>query len=218
MSTTMSAPEKVSPWRRLLKPVLASAIVVIALLGSASLWFYVSARRALPETEGDISITGLTAPVTVARDPRGIPAITAASLHDLFFAQGYVTAQDRLWQMDMTRRYASGRLSEILGSRTLNSDVRQRTLLIPVIAERAAAALPATDRAYLEAYARGVNAYIDSHRARLPMEFRVLHYSPQPWTVVDTLLVGISMSEMLNLETLDTPLKREQITAKIGPE
>ncbi len=218
MSTPILAPDTVRRSRKFFRALIALLVfVVIAVIGM-SVWFYASARLALPQLDGSVSLPGLRAPVSVTRDSQGVPSITAGSLEDLFFAQGYVTAQDRLWQMDMTRRYASGRLAEILGSGVVKSDIRQRTLLLPVIAERAAAALPPRDRSYVEAYARGVNAYIDSHRNRLPMEFHVLHYSPQPWTVVDSLLVGASMSEMLNLETLDTGLTREAITAKLGAE
>jgi penicillin G amidase len=218
MSTPTLAPNTVRRSRKVLRAIIALTLVVLIAVVGLSVWFYVSARLALPQLDGTVSVAGLTAPVNVTRDSHGVPAITAASLEDLFFAQGYVTAQDRLWQMDMTRRYASGRLSEVLGSRAVESDVRQRTLLMPLIAERAAAALPARERGYFEAYARGVNAYIVSHRNRLPAEFHVLHYSPQPWTVVDSLLVGSSMSEMLNLETLQAGLTREAIIAKIGPE
>jgi penicillin amidase len=218
MSTPTLAPDAVHRSHKLFRAFIAFVLLVFVAVLGLSAWFYVSARLALPQLDGKVSLAGLSAPVNVTRDSHGVPSITAASLEDLFFAQGYVTAQDRLWQMDMTRRYASGRLSEILGSRLVKSDIRQRTLLMPIIAERAAEALDARDRSYLEAYARGVNAYIDSHRNRLPAEFHVLHYSPQPWTVVDSLLVGASMSEMLNLETLETGLTREAIIAKIGPE
>jgi penicillin G amidase len=213
--------QTIAPIRRSRKLLRLSLLVVAAfavLLVAASAWFYISARIALPRLDGSTRVPGLNSGVTVVRDGLGVPTIAAASLEDLFAAQGYVTAQDRLWQMDMTRRYASGRLSEVLGSRGLQSDIRQRTLLMPEIAANAAAAMPPCDRAYLEAYARGVNAYIDSHRHSLPVEFKVLNYAPQPWTVTDSLLVGASMSEMLNLETLDTALDREAITNKIGPE
>ncbi len=218
MSTPILAPDTVRRSRKLFRAFIALVVAVVVAGIGLSVWFYASARLALPQLDGSASVSGLSAPVSVTRDSRGVPSITASSLEDLFFAQGYVTAQDRLWQMDMTRRYASGRLAEVLGSGVVKSDIRQRTLLLPVIAERAAGALPSRDRGYLEAYARGVNAYIDSHRNRLPIEFHVLHYSPQPWTVVDSLLVGASMSEMLNLETLETGLTREAIIAKLGAE
>lgn len=196
-------------------------IVLLTVIGFVA-WFVVAGRGALPQVSGKINISGISAPVSVIRDPQGVPHITAKSLDDLFFAQGYVTAQDRLWQMDMARRYASGRLAEILGPKYAKIDVQQRTLLIPLIAQRAADNLDATDRQYLEAYARGVNAFMAGAANHLPVEFRMLRYTPQPWTVVDSMLVGAGMAEMLNLGTLSDGasklLAREAIVAKLGPE
>ncbi|HET8668397.1 MAG TPA: penicillin acylase family protein, partial [Terriglobales bacterium] len=214
--TLASAPRHLA--RKLLRYVIGSLTVLIVLFGGFTGWFVLAGRGSLPTLDGKLMVTGLHAPVTVLRDPQGVPHITAASLEDLFFAQGYVTAQDRLWQMDMTRRYASGRLAEILGASYAKSDIQQRTLLMPMVAERAAAALSQRDRAYLEAYAHGVNAYIADNANHLPPEFRVLHYSPQPWTVVDSLFVGAGMAEMLNLGSLEQVLDRERIAAKLGPE
>src|ERR1700704_3951847 len=93
-------------------------VVLIAALGGVA-WFYSIARAALPQLDGSIALSGLSARVSVSRDEHGVPTITAASLEDLFFAQGYVTAQDRLWQMDMMRRAAAGELSEIIGEDTV---------------------------------------------------------------------------------------------------
>ncbi|MFB3916069.1 MAG: penicillin acylase family protein [Terriglobales bacterium] len=192
-------------------------VVVITVLG-LSAWFYVAAHAALPQLDGNVAVRGLSARVTVTRDAQGVPHISADNLEDLFFAQGYVTAQDRLWQMDMTRRYAAGELAEILGPDYVQGDKRQRTLLIRTAAERAATALEARDRAYFEAYARGVNAYVDQHQGKLPIEFRVLRYSPRPWSVQDSLLVACSMVEVLNLGPLSHMLEREKILARLGPE
>ena len=121
-------------------------------------------------------------------------------------AQGYVTAQDRLWQMDMARRSASGELSELLGSRTVDHDRVQRVLQMRQTAERMAASLPERERIYFDAYARGVNAYIERHREHLPAEFRLLAYSPRPWRVADSVVIGLSM-----VQTLD-----EHFTEKLG--
>src|SRR5690242_14511485 len=89
---------------------IIAAIVAVLLLVPITVcgWFYVAAHRALPQLDGTIHIAGLTAPVTVIRDQHGVPHITAASMSDLLFAQGYITVQDRLWEMDMTRRYGNG--------------------------------------------------------------------------------------------------------------
>src|SRR5437773_2046294 len=143
-------------------------LVVLALIGGG-VWLYHAAQISLPELDGKVTISGLAAPVKVIRDRHGVPHITAANLADLFFAQGYVTSQDRLWQMDMSRRSAAGELSEILSPRlfgegVLRADKRQRVLRIRVAAEQAAGALGGEEKMYAEAYARGVNAYIALHK------------------------------------------------------
>lgn len=218
----MATPTVVTTPRRHALKVVRFVIwtLMLAILATAGLsaWFVVAGRGALPQVDGNLKVSGLSSPVSVLRNAKGVPAIHAVSLEDLFFAQGFVTAQDRLWQMDMLRRYASGRLAEVLGPSAAKQDIQQRTLLMPVVAERAAATLTPRDRSYMEAYARGVNAFIDSSRNHLPIEFRVLHYMPQPWTVVDSMLVGASMSEMLNLGDLEEVLNREKIIARLGPE
>src|SRR6266567_3379383 len=108
--------------------LLGLLLALLVILASAVAYAYYIARAALPQLDGGLQIAGLSAPVTVARDSHGVPTIEAASLEDLFFAQGYVTAQDRLWQMDIMRRYGSGELSEILGEDTLKLDREQRIL------------------------------------------------------------------------------------------
>ena len=198
--------------------IAAALLVVLVLLGTFGyFWLRSVARAALPQLDGTRAVQGLQAPVQVVRDKEGVPHITASSLEDLFFAQGYVTAQDRLWQMDASRRFAAGELAEILGSSMVAQDMDQRILGLRQVAERSAAALSPRDRAYFEAYARGVNAYIDSHRGRLPLEFRILGYTPRPWKVEDSFLVGAMMSELLNNMYRDE-LHREKILAKIGPQ
>jgi penicillin amidase len=124
-------------------------------LAAAALCLLAAARAALPQLDGTRQLAGLSAPVTVRRDAHGVAAITAASLNDLFFAQGYVTAQDRLWQMDMSRRYAAGELAEVMGGDYLKLDLAQRVLGLRKVAEMAVSRLSARDRQYMESYARG---------------------------------------------------------------
>src|SRR5690348_4606506 len=143
--------------------VFLVALLVVA-LAVTSAWFYRVARSALPQVDGKVFVSGLSAPVAVTRDGHGVPTIEAANFEDLFFSQGYVTAQDRLWQMDGTRRYASGNMAEVFGPNWVAHDKEQRTLLLRATAERAAATLPPDERSRLSAYARGVNAFIDTHR------------------------------------------------------
>ncbi len=181
-------------------------------------WGWWVAHSALPQVDGTIVASGLSAKVLVVRDEQGVPTIEASTLEDLFFAQGYVTAQDRLWQMDIMRRAASGELSQIIGEDTLKMDREQRILGLRVVAEAAQKSISARDRAYFDAYTRGVNAFIESHRDHLPLEFWLLKYQPRPWTVTDSLLVGARMVEDLNHYSYARALTREKVLAKIGPE
>ena len=173
-------------------------------------------QSSLPEIDGSVLVPGLTTPVTVRRDHHGVPHIEAANLDDLLFAQGYVTAQDRLWQMDMARRMASGEAAEILGSKLLEHDRMQRILAVRVTAERLTASLDPQQRRLFDDYARGVNACIGSHTDRLPAEFRLLMYQPKPWQPVDSMLVVMSMVQMLD-EHWPDKLERESVTARLGP-
>lgn len=145
-----------------------------------------------------LQVAGLTAPVTVRRDRRGIPYIEATTEDDLYFAQGYVTASDRLWQMDLLRRTARGELAEIFGRLALEEDKRRRIYGFARVTEETAARLPAETRRVLDVYARGVNAYIASLDAqKLPREFLILGYRPRPWTPADTLAIGKNFAEVL---------------------
>jgi acyl-homoserine lactone acylase PvdQ len=204
---------------RLARRVLLGLLIVLLLIGAFLVqWFRSAARNALPQLDGTIAAQGLHAPVSVVRDPHGVPSIAAQSLDDLFFAQGYVTAQDRLWQMDMMRRFAAGELAAALGPRYVELDRKQRVLGLREMARRSLAAYSPEVRSQLDAYARGVNAYIAAHRFRLPLEMRVLRYFPRGWTAEDSVLVGASMAEMLTHGIFQDELNRERILQKLGPE
>ena len=192
-------------------------VLVLAALGIGA-WCYAIARSALPQLDGTVQVPGLAARVTVTRDAHGVPTIDAARLDDLFFAQGYVTAQDRLWQMDAMRRFAAGELSEILGDDFVRHDREQRILGMRTAARKAIELTSELDRAHFEAYARGVNAYIESHRDRLPLEFRILRYSPREWMPEDCALIAAQMVKDLNHYPYKYALAREKILAKLGPE
>src|SRR5690242_96249 len=168
---------------------IARALIACLLAALAAIsWGYYLARSALPQLDGTVRVPGLSSQVSVTRDLHGVPTIEASNLEDLFFAQGYVTAQDRLWQMDVMRRFAAGELAEILGDDLVKHDREQRILGLSAAARKSIEMFSLADRSRFEAYARGVNAYIESHRHRLPLEFRILNYSPQLWTVVDSCL------------------------------
>jgi penicillin amidase len=147
-----------------------------------------------PQQPTSIQLMGLRDRVTVRRDERGIPYIEAKNDEDLYFAQGYVTASDRLWQMDLFRRTERGELAEVLtagpNNIALEQDKQHRTLGFAQVAEAEFAQASLQSRALLEAYARGVNAYIASLDAKsLPPEFQILQYKPKPWTPADSLLI-----------------------------
>ncbi|HEX5702135.1 MAG TPA: penicillin acylase family protein [Pyrinomonadaceae bacterium] len=146
-----------------------------------------------------LQVSGLRAPVTVRRDDRSIPYIEATNDEDLYFAQGYVTASDRLWQMDLQRRTARGELSEIFGQATLAQDRLHRTFGFGRMIDQAAANLNPKFSVAVTAYAKGVNAYINSLTDQtMPPEFRLLQYKPRPWAPADSLAVGALMAEYLS--------------------
>ncbi len=195
---------------------LTTLVILLAIVGTiiARQWLRQTMSDSLPQLDGAITIPGLSAPVTVQRDAHGVPHLRAASLDDLLFAQGFVTAQDRLWQMDALRRHAAGDLAEILGPSLLLHDRLQRTLQIRASADRAILTLPSDQLHLLERYAAGVNASIDLQRAHLPLEFRLLRYQPAAWTPRDSLLVGLVMFQDLTT-SFTTELNREALTASL---
>lgn len=198
--------------------VLWAVIALLLLFAGLAAYAYYVAQAALPKLDGALQTRGLTAPVTVTRDSHGVPTIDASTLADLFFAQGFVTAQDRMWQMDIMRRYGSGQLSEILGPGTLQVDREQRILGLRAAARKSLDMATARDRIFFEAYTRGVNAYLEQHARNLPIEFRILGYAPKTWTPEDSLVIANVMVKDLNYHYFFDALAREKILAKLGPE
>ncbi|HEV2234558.1 MAG TPA: penicillin acylase family protein [Terriglobia bacterium] len=217
MGTTPSSSQKTPhPIRRFFLRVLIFLVALcVALVACAAWYVYSRIHRSLPQLDGTIQVGGLKARVEVRRDARGVPHLSAQSLEDLFFAQGYVTAQDRLWQMDLSRRLAFGELSEIFGERVLSLDIENRTLGFRQVAERAVQELDTDSQKLLAAYTRGVNAFISTHSDRLPVEFLLLRYKPRPWEVMDSFGVALNMAKALNT-TWPDELMRERIRAKVG--
>jgi penicillin G amidase len=200
--------------RLLPRALTALAGIAIILAAVLVLWLCLAEREALPAMDGSLRAAGLSAPVRVQRDAHGMPHIEAASQDDLFFAQGYITAQDRLWQMDMFRRNANGTLAEVLGQALLEHDRRQRLLLIRNSADRIYSSLPSEDRHRLDDYARGVNAFIAAAETtgRLPAEFKLLMYKPRPWTGADSVSVGLMEVQELDMHAA-TKLSRWRVSA-----
>jgi penicillin G amidase len=200
--------------RTVLRLLLWIAGIVLLVLGVAIWWFV---YRPLPQLDGTATVSGLHAEVSVERDNWGVPHIRAGSLEDLAEAQGYVTAQDRLWQMDLLRRASRGQLSEVLGPQTVEIDKDFRVLNFARAADRDFGMIDPEVRRVLEAYARGVNQFIQQHYNRLPIEFTLLNYKPQPWQPTDSLVIGCYMYRTLT-DTRAEELGRAVITAKIGQE
>ena len=198
--------------------VLLGLLLILMLVAGAAAYAYLLARSALPQLDGRLQVKGLSAAVKVTRDSHGVPAIEAATLEDLFLVQGYVTAQDRLWQMDVMRRFAAGELSEILGEDTLKIDREHRILGLRAAARKSLQMASPRDHSYFEAYARGVNAFIETHGSGLPIEFRILNYRPKPWQPEDSIVIANQMVKDLNYFSFGDMLVREKILAKLGPE
>jgi penicillin amidase len=185
---------------------------VIALAAAAvlaGLYWYV--WRPLPQHSGAVTAP-VAAATTVSFDTLGVPHIHASSLEDALIAQGYVTAQDRLWQMDSLRRVAGGNLAEIIGPRGLDVDRESRRLRLRRIAEEGYLNLPVEDRAAFGAYTLGINRFIATHLDSLPVEFTLLGYQPKPWSAIDCLLVCLYMFRDLTT-TWRTDLIRRSMLA-----
>ncbi|MEM1174122.1 MAG: penicillin acylase family protein [Pseudomonadota bacterium] len=172
----------------------ASALAVLVILIVA--YVQVTLMRAeggLPDWNGDITVDGVQANVVISRDEHGTPHISASSEADLYFAQGFVHAQDRFWQMAITRQTVQVRLSEWLGSMALDGDRLQRMFNWQQVAEDSYAAMSGEERRLLDAYASGVNAWLDSEHYRRPPEMRILHIHPERWTSTDSFIVANSL-------------------------
>lgn len=193
-------------------------IVAAAVVGGlgAGVWWWVY-RMALPKVNGTLRGPGLGAPVEIVRDRWGIPHIYAKSLMDALYAQGYVHAQDRLWQMELQRRIAAGRLAEIFGSQALEADRFVRRLGLRRAAEAEAALANDDEQRCMEAYSQGVNAAIAAIQGRLPLEFRLLGIKPAPWTAADSLSWTKVMSLSLSLNWEEEML-RLRLAERVGPE
>lgn len=194
----------------------AAVALTVFLVGlAATLWGFVFLRP-LPTTDGDERLLGLQARAEVLRDRHGVPHVFAANERDLFFLQGYVTAGDRMFQMDLYRRAAAGRLSEVLGEPTLDADRFMRTIGLARAAKADLALLAPQTVRLLEAYADGVNRYLAQHAQSLPVEFLLLGYQPEPWTPLDTLAIA-------KLQLYDAAgnypqeLLRADIATRLGP-
>jgi len=190
------------------RSLLVLAGVALALVAGGYLWL----RSSLPQTDGTLALPGLNAAVTITRDAHGIPTIKAQSDRDAAFALGFVHAQDRLFQMDLTRHYGAGRLAEWFGAPALDSDKSMRTLGLYRAAQAQYALLSPKLRAVFDAYAAGVNAFLATRHGALPPEYALLRVGVEPWKPADSLVWGKIMDLQLTanyrLELLRARLAR----------
>jgi penicillin amidase len=213
--------------RRLLRVIIGTGIVLATVLLVVAGTGVFVVRHSFPSYDGTIELPGLEADVEVVRDGNGIPQIYADKPSDLFAAQGYVHAQDRFFEMDFRRHVTSGRLAELFGKDALETDKFVRTLGWRRVAEKELGLLSPATRQYLDDYARGVNAYLDTHAGSgLSLEYAVLSlqaavgggdsdYRPEPWTAADSLAWLKAMAWDLGSGNLDEEITRTKLAATI---
>ena len=207
--------------RTLWRVLIVLGLVVVLLVGAVGLFAWHTVRASFPQVSGEVTTPGLTAPVTVVRDSLGIPQIYADGLEDLFFAQGYVHAQDRFWEMDVRRHITSGRLSEMFGKSQVTTDSFLRTLGWRRIAEQELPLLSQRSRVILDSYSKGVNAYLATHADdRISLEYAVLglqnpDYQPEPWQPADSVAWLKALAWDLR-GNMDDEVYRAVMSASVG--
>jgi penicillin amidase len=196
-------------------------IALLVLAVALSAWFFWMTRRSFPQTTGTVDVPGLSAPVTVLRDAYGIPNIYADTTEDLFFAQGFLHAQDRFWQMDFNRHVTAGRISELVGESQLDTDKYLRTMGWRRVAEQEWGPASPESKKVLQAYADGVNAYIsDRSPTELSLEYLMLRLTGgsgpiEPWTPIDSLAWGKAIAWDLR-SNADDEVNRVKYAAAVG--
>ena len=191
-------------------------ILIIAVFITGSVIILRIRRDATPQYKGELVVPGLGSAVNVFRDERGMPHIYASNEHDLYFSVGYVTAQERLWFMDLIRRVTTGRLSEIMGQKLVTTDKFLRCLEMTKKSKMMLSREDPVIITYLQAYADGVNAYILAAGNKLPPEFRILGYKPDPWKLEDIANIVGYMGWDLAKDNLASDLFYYQLMKKLG--
>ncbi|MDQ0271289.1 penicillin acylase family protein [Cytobacillus purgationiresistens] len=193
METVVAKRKQTAKWKKISLWAVASIVALLLIVLMAANYYL---NRSLPALDGEVSLSALSESVTVVRDESGVPHVQAENEHDLYVAQGYTQAQDRLFQMDLSRRQASGQLSEVIGESALDTDKYFRTLGLRRAAEASADSYSDLGMDALKAFAEGVNLYIEELRdnGKWPVEFTILGYEPEDWTPVDSLTIGKYMA------------------------
>ncbi len=205
---------------RILLGLLALIVIIVVVV---VIYVYAAVDDSFPQTSGEISLQGLDGPVDVYRDPYGIPQIYASTEHDLFFAQGYVHAQDRFWQMDFQRHTGAGRLSELIGSNGTDIDTFLRTMGWERVAKQELENMDEQSRAMLESYAEGVNAYLTDHSGtQISLEYLFLkilngNYQPALWEPLNSVTWAKAMAWDLR-GNMDEEIERAVLLKTLSPE
>lgn len=199
-----------------MKRLTFALLALFALVAAALIGGRIYIGRAEPDPERGAVLAGLSAPVEVWRDSLGVPHVWARSQADLFRAVGYVHAQDRLWQMELFRRVADGRMAEVLGPNLVETDRFLRTIGMGRAAGENEALLDGETRALLQAYADGVNAWMRNRPGPLPPEFLTLRFEPEPWTIRNSLSIAKIMA--WDLADWNLGLDLQRATDAVGPE
>lgn len=216
----MSRRSKSRRWTRRNSIILG----IVAMMVVAGLTGFVLGRRLVrrtwPQTEGTLGLDGLLAPVSVVRDSNGVPYIFAENAHDLFFAQGFVHAQDRFWEMELNRRRGRGELTQLLSDNAIEDDQSWAALDLPAAAAHELTGMDAETRIPLDAYAEGVNAWLEM--GRMPFEFTLLGWrgreavDPDPWKPEDSLIVALVLSVQAGAPPIDQSLAA-RIAERVTP-
>ncbi len=212
--------------KALVRFIFFAVPLVLIAAGAGYVWM----ARSLPPVSGSMTLTGLAGPVTISRDQNGVPHITGSSVNDVFTGLGFAHAQDRLWQMEVSRMAAQGRLSEMFGDPTVDSDIWLRSMAIHEASQASYEALPEAGKEALRAYAAGVNAWIEregrAFAAKWPPEFVILGHEPELWQPADTVgavkMMSVSLGansqfEMYRLGFARIGLTSEEINDLLPP-
>jgi penicillin amidase len=192
----------------LLLVVVIAVVVIINPFGASPLNKYTK--------DGNLPLPGLKAPVTVQRDEKGMAYIYAQNSEDLYLAQGFVTAQDRLFQMELTRLFASGRIAELAGEKAKGIDVRMRTLGFYRNAKKHVALLSNETRMFLQKYVDGVNAFIETRPENIHLEFKLAGIKPSRWTLADSLTILYYMG-WASAANIESEIVAQMLVEKLGP-
>jgi len=202
---------------KVFKKILLALLAIVFVAVVTGILFITGIKRgALPEYEGEISLPSLKAEVTIYRDERGMPHIYAENEYDLYYSVGFISAQERLWFMDFIRRVTTGRLSEVLGEELVSADKFLRCLEMTTKSKKLLSEEDPVILSYMQAYTDGVNAFIESAGNKLPPEFRILGYKPDPWKLEDIANIIGYMSWDLAKDNLTGDIFYYKVTQKLG--